>query len=162
MTIRLLEAEATLLQAVPSEGSLPDEVCEALGRLLDELLWSLDPSGAPATDGLILRREAAYPSGFWALGNVYMLPPSEEPLWAEFAFSPSRDSIVSARILFGVRDDELKGMRRTKLADKLFGYPLEVVTTVPWRYEFARRDFGWTRLASDARRQGPRGSPTRS
>jgi hypothetical protein len=40
----LAQAEATLLRVVPGEGSLPDEVCEGLERLLDELLGGSIPA----------------------------------------------------------------------------------------------------------------------
>jgi hypothetical protein len=144
----LAVAEQTLLRLVPGEGPLPDEVCERLERLLNELLWSLDSPEVPTTDGLILRREAAHSLGFWVLGKVYVLgaPHDEEPLWAEFAFTPARDGVVSGRILFAIRDEELGGVRRTRLDDTLLAYPSEVVATVPWRYQFARSVSGWTKV----------------
>ena len=89
------------------------------------------------------------PSALWALGTAFMLDGIDhEPVWVELTFDAVRDSITSGQVLFGIRDSELSGMRRSKLENQLLGFPHETKSTVPWRHAFTRDSSGWVEKSS--------------
>jgi hypothetical protein len=57
--------------------------------------------------------------------------PDQEPVWVEFTFDAARDAITSGQVLFGIRDSELAGIRRSKLENRLLGFPHETKSAVP-------------------------------
>jgi hypothetical protein len=69
--------------------------------------------------------------------------PDQEPVWVEFTFDAARDAITSGQVLFGIRDSELAGIRRSKLENRLLGFPHETKSAVPWRHAFTRDASGW-------------------
>lgn len=141
------QAEQSLLGQVRTGDPHAEEVREALESLLDGLLATLGGLGPRPTDGLTIRRQEISRSALWALGTAYMLDGADhEPVWVEFTFDPARDAIASAQVLFGIRDTELAGVRRSKLEDLLLGYPHETKSTVPWREAFTRDASGWKRM----------------
>ena len=141
------QAEESIVRHVMTEDPQAEEVREALETLLDVLLATLGGLGPRPTDGLTIRRQAVSHSTLWALGTVHMLEgPDQEPVWVELAFDPTRDAITSGQLLFGIRDSELAGIRRSKLEDQLLGFPDETKSTVPWRHAFTRDPSGWKRI----------------
>jgi hypothetical protein len=93
------EHEAAVIEAVTAQDPKRHQVHEVFAAHLLADLAGLSPR---ATDGLILLREEARPTRYFAVGRVFLLANQmAEPVWFEFAFGQGARVFTSGQMHSG-------------------------------------------------------------
>ena len=143
--VELQELEAALGDAILKRQDDPRELLE---RLVDALLTG--PAGLEYldTDGLVVSLDRKSENSYLAVGHVWTLQQSREPVHIQMAFSPGGSSMRSGEVHFGLSPFRASpSMSQEKARRLLIAYPEEAPHLIPWSYSFRREAGGWTLVA---------------